>query len=450
VRQHLALGERHDGRGELRVDARDHRSWIALTGLPAGENLGLARQAMVAIFGELGHAVEERRAVTDEQRTRRELPQAVERIEIEVHVALGRIDDDRAEARHHVAGDEVAGRFDLEAEVAAGVPGSVMHLEDERWSAVELDALPIVQPSVERNALRVETFAGERMTEHRHVERAPDDLDAADVIGMVVGEPDGADLAAEALFGHAQCGQQTLVLDLERRARIDEHAVPRAEQVGVGMCGRRQGRGGERQEHDARAHFDTRQRTEVSLGGVVQARRRPVGPDLGKDAQQMENRRRGDGAPLVESGEGGARRDPLALFALRRHDSRLAVLGAPLEEEEAVVEARRRKRRGEPAAGEAQARGVEGEAALLEPRAERLLSGELSSSELGQRYGVGSVSVRGPVWPVSHGVLALRKRAPVRSTRYRALGPATPHLHGWRTGDQDAGLLEQFPQGAGD
>ncbi len=116
-----------------------------------------------------------------------------------------------------------------------------------------------------------------------------------------------------------------------------------------------------------------------------------VGTLLGEHSEQMEDRRRGERMAGVEAVEGGARWNPLTLFALGRRDPRLAVFGAPFEEEEPVVESRRRERRGEPAAGEAQAGGIEREAVLLEPGAERLLAGQLSPANLGNRNAVGEI-----------------------------------------------------------
>jgi hypothetical protein len=80
---------------------------------------------------------------------------------------------------------------------------------------------------------------------------------------------------------------------------------------------------------------------------------------LGEDAQEVEDRRRGHRLAGVETRDRRAGRDPLAGLTLRRCNRRLAVLRPPGEEKEAVVESDRRERWSPPAAGEDQPRSVE-------------------------------------------------------------------------------------------
>ena len=93
---------------------------------------------------------------------------------------------------------------------------------------------PSGQLAVDREPAAGEPLGRRRMGQDRHAQGRPQARHAADVVRVVVGEPDRHHLAAEPVPRHGQGALQPLVLLVERRAGIDQHRLAGAEQVGVG------------------------------------------------------------------------------------------------------------------------------------------------------------------------------------------------------------------------
>ena len=110
----------------------------ARPGAPELEDLALAPEAVVEVLVELAVDLEDRRAVPGEEGPEASPAQAVQGLEVLVHVPFGRVDDDRSEAGDEVPAEEVAARSDLDREVPARVPRSVV--EDELEAGVASEA----------------------------------------------------------------------------------------------------------------------------------------------------------------------------------------------------------------------------------------------------------------------------------------------------------------------
>jgi hypothetical protein len=221
-------------------------------------------------------------------------PAALERAEVGVHVALRRVDDDRAQAGDHVAGDQRAPGLVEEAEVAGGVPGVWTTRSGNGGSPASTTRSP--STSSRRPARRGRRGARRwRRGRRRHPQPLAQRCDAADVVRVVVGQPDRDHPALATPLEGAGGGRQAVDLRRVVGAGVDEHAVAGPEQVGVGAVGRRQGAGGERQQQHPGAELDPPVRPEVGLRRVAQ----PGSPASGRP-------RRAPGA----GGGSAARRSP--------------------------------------------------------------------------------------------------------------------------------------------
>ncbi len=275
--------------------------------------------------------------------------------------------------------------------MAAGVAGGVDHLDRHRRVPGQHDPLAVRELAVHLETAGGDALRGQGMGEDRHAERLPQAGHAADVVGVVVGEPDGRDAPAELLAGHCQRALQALVLGVHRRAGIDQHRVPEAQEIDVGRRRRRERVGGEREHQHPGTHLDAAERPEVGLGGVAQAAQGGARFRCAQGIQDVQDRRRHEHVAAVPGLPGRGRVDPPARLELAGQDRGLDRLALrPLQQEEAVVEAHRRERRRHPAAGPDQARGVDRGAQLPQDLGEVELAVEklvAQAVRLGRRGG---------------------------------------------------------------
>src|SRR5258706_10737572 len=78
--------------------------------------------------------------------------------------------------------------------------------------SAEHDLLAVLQLAVDLDSPSGEPLRRQRMSQDGHAQRAAQPLDTAHVVGMMVGEPDGRDLAAEPLAGGGQRLLETVQL----------------------------------------------------------------------------------------------------------------------------------------------------------------------------------------------------------------------------------------------
>jgi len=351
-------------RREPRIDHRDDRRGLAQPPLPGGQHRLLAGEAMGAERRERRRPVGERCAVGGQEHRRRQPREPVERGEEGLHLAVGRIDHHRPQAGDEIAADDRPGGEETEGEVPRRVPGGVQHFELERRLAGEAAALAVGELAVHLDPPGRQPRGGARVGAERHPERGAHRIGPGHVVGVVVGEPDLRHPPAESLAGGREEPEQAADLLLVAAAGIDQHRLPEAEQVGVGVGGRRQRRGAQRDRDRPRQELDPPQRPELPGAEIEQLRRGGFRTVRREHPQQVEDRRGDEALGALPAGDRRGGKDPLARLALRRQGCRLVILRPPGAEEEPVVEPAGAERRGQPAAGEAQPRRVE-----REPRA---------------------------------------------------------------------------------
>ena len=176
-------------------------------------------------------------------------------------------------------------------------------------------------------------------------------FDRADVVGMVVGEPDRPDAPALGLH-RVERRQQALLFFRVRSGGIDQHQLFLPEQEGIGVGRGRQGGGAQRHQDDPGPQLDAAHGADVGFFRIEQPGARAARTHLLEHPQEVHDggrRHRFAGLPL---GQRRLRLDPFAGDQLAFEDLRLEPdFGGPVEEEEAVVETHRPHRRRQPSAG---------------------------------------------------------------------------------------------------
>jgi hypothetical protein len=259
------------------------------------DQLGLALPAMAQVLLDEPLAVAHRRAVRRVQRRHRRRGEPLQAGEVRREVALGRVDDDRADRRQHVADQRRAVAALAEAEVAAVVAGRVDRLQFPAGVAVgrpaERDAVAVADRLAEAAARR-QPFERQLVAAHGQVEGLAQRRDAADVVGVVVGGDHAFDARAAARQFRQQVEQALLLVGVGR-ARVDDPQALVADDAAVRRRRRRQGRRAQRRQHDAGREADLVQPAgPVALGGGVDLAREVLEVGGAREMLQQDHHRR--------------------------------------------------------------------------------------------------------------------------------------------------------------
>ena len=365
MREQAAFGERVHLALELRIGRRHQRGRRRRRLRERGQHQLFPLVAVRAVLRELGHAARHDRPVRRVDRARLRFQQPIQRGEVVRHVALGRVDDHRTDARHQIAGDHRSAALLDQAQVPARV---ARQMKGAPAAGADLESLAVLDDALEGKVEQLRRLPCGR-------DGQPEHLRTGNVIEVVMGEEDSHRLAAFALEAIERLAQDLLLLG-PGRAGIDDPQLVVAEQEAVGMRGGRQRRGAQRNEDHAALELDPFHHVLLDrqlpgrLIGRGQERQRVARPgDVGQRFQRVPGRRMEQGEALFPSAQSLFGLDPLALGELAGPDlGRFA--GRHLDQVETRVESDRHRRRRHPAAGGREALRVDREAVPGEELAE--------------------------------------------------------------------------------
>ena len=209
------------------------------------------------------------------------------------------------------------------------------------------------------------------MSGDRHVIDTAHPLHAADVIAVVMREPDCGQAPARLADDRIDDLAQRAELIVPRRARVDQREVFVSDQQGVGVRRGRERRRSQGNDPNCRTELDRFRRIGLAAVKFRQARQSVFHAVRGEDAQGLERRLREQRFARRPAAYGDRGPRPFAGDQLAGNDGRLQrFFERPLQQEKRRIEAHPRQRRRYPTPGVAQARAIQMQGMLPEPRGE--------------------------------------------------------------------------------